>query len=447
MLRLVFADLLANARVWTGLVVVAVLSSLLGGLTAGFIESGVRQGGVTALATFAISGVVILFATIAAVVVMSSVASLTVSLQQRAYALWQVVGISPALVRFVVLAQVAVTSTAGASVGAVAAPPLLPGVLDFVLDGATGFEDLQAAASFAGAAAAAVLVVLVAVSASATAARSASRVSVIAAVRSTEQPAPPMGAGGLVRGGLLVLASLGLVLSQRGRPPATAELPLLMAGVLLAAGVAAVGPALFPGVTAAWTRVVPGRVSSAWFLARATATDNVRRGAATVGPLMLAVALAGSLFSVDATVVSAGGGSGEQGLPPQVVVLLVGGPIALAVVGATATVFMAGRARAAEFGLLRAAGATPGMIVAAAVCEALIYTGTAFLVALLVTFVTATGAALAVQETAAGALPSLHLGEALVVAAASLILMLCATVIPTLTDLRRSPRATLAATT
>ena len=50
------------------------------------------------------------------------------------------------------------------------------------------------------------------------------------------------------------------------------------------------------------------------------------------------------------------------------------------------------------------------------------------------------------QEAAAGAVPSIELGEARAVAAASLILMLCATVIPKFIDLRRSPRTTLAAT-
>ncbi len=54
---------------------------------------------------------------------------------------------------------------------------------------------------------------------------------------------------------------------------------------------------------------------------------------------------------------------------------------------------------------------------------------------------------MAIQAAAPGALPAVELGEALAVAAASLILMLCTTVIPTLVDLRRTPRATLAATT
>lgn len=438
--RLVAKDLLANLRIWAGLLLVTLLAAFLGALTAGFLESGIRAGGLTALATAGISGVVIVFALVASVIVLGSVAGLTVSLQQREYALWQVVGLTPGRVRGVVFAQVLLASVVAASVGAVAAGPALAPVLGFVLDGANGFEDLDAVTSPLGTIAAVVIVVLVTVSASGRATRSASRVSITVAVHGAAASQPRLTKRRIVGSALLAAAAVALGVSQAGRSADTAEMPLLLAGVLLAAATAGLGLVIYPGLTALWAGIVPARSSVAWFLARAAATDSIRRGAATIGPLMIAIALSGLLFSLDATVVAVGGAPAPgQGLPPQVVVLLIGGPVLLSVAGATATVFMSGRERARESALLRAAGATAGVVARSAAFEALIYVMTALLSALLVIAVAVVAAAVAL-----GTAPVFRLGECLIVAGGAALLMLAATVVPTLADLRRDIRSTLA---
>ncbi|WP_091226091.1 FtsX-like permease family protein [Microbacterium sp. 3J1] len=439
--RLIIADLLSNLRIWAGVLAVGFLTAFIAGLAAGFLESGIRAGGVTALATYGISGVVIVFVLVAAIIVLSSVAGLTVALQEREYALWQVIGFTPARIQAVVLMQVLVASTVASILGAVAAGPALAPMLGYVLEGARGFDGLGAVSSPVGVFSAVGTVVLVSVVASMRAARAASRVTITVAIRGGGSSPRPFPRARMVGVGLLTVAGAGMIFAQEGRSPGAAELPLLIAGVLLAAAVAGVGAPLYAWVTRGWTRAVPTRLSVAWFLARAAAADNIRRGAATVGPLMIASASSGLLFSLDATVSSARADSAPgAGLPSQVVVLLIGGPILLSIAGATATVFMSGRSRAGEQALLQSAGATPEVVIASAVYEAVIYVGTGLLSALVVTVLAVAGSALALHVA-----PVLRLGEAAVVASGALVLMLAATVAPTIRDLGRGVRAPLLA--
>jgi putative ABC transport system permease protein len=440
--RLIISDLLSNVRIWAGVAAVGSLAAFVGGLTAGFIESGIRAGGLTALATYGISGVVIVFLLVAAIIVLSSVASLTVALQERAYALWQVVGVTPARIRLIVLAQIIVASGVAALLGAITAGPALGPVLGYVLDGANGFEGLEAVSSPIGVVSAAAIVVLVSVIASTRAARAAGRVTITVAIHGAAASARTWTGARLVGVILLTLAGAGLISTQAGRSLDAAEMPLLVAGVLWAGAVAGIGAPLYAWLTRGWTRMVPMRMSVAWLLARSAAADNIVRGAATVGPLMIAAALSGLLFSLDATVSTAGTGAGpREGLPSQVVVLLVGGPILLSVAGATATVFMSGRARATEQALLRSAGATPAVVIRSALFEALIYVATALLSALALTVVTVLTAAIALEIP-----PVFRLGEFLLVTLGALVLMIVATVAPTIGDLRRGVRTPLLAT-
>jgi len=115
-----------------------------------------------------------------------------------------------------------------------------------------------------------------------------------------------------------------------------------------------------------------------------------------------------------------------------VVVLMLGGPLLLAGVGAMATVFMSGYAREREFALLRAAGSTPRTILLTAVWEAIIYTVTAAILAALAILVGAVVLALALELSA----PVLSLSSGAIVVIGGFMLLLAATLIPTFISLR-----------
>ena len=180
----------------------------------------------------------------------------------------------------------------------------------------------------------------------------------------------------------------------------------------------------------AWTALVPRRWSAAWYLARSFTTYRLGQSAASITPLMIAMALAGGLFTTTATLSAAVGEKRE--LEAGVVILIIGGPLLLAGIGAMATVFMSGYAREREFALIRAAGSTAGLIVLTAVWEALIYTVTAALLATAAILMGAGVLALTLDLNA----PVVSLSSVATVSAMGFVLLLAATLIPTLIALR-----------
>ena len=112
---------------------------------------------------------------------------------------------------------------------------------------------------------------------------------------------------------------------------------------------------------------------------------------------------------------------------------MLGGPLLLAAIGAAATVFMSSGAREREFALLQAAGATRGVIIKIALWEALISAVTATLLAV---FAIGIGGLVLAHALGMPA-PTLALSSAWLVAGGGLVLLLAATVLPTLAALRR----------
>lgn len=106
MMRLVLSDLAAHARVWLGVLAVTIATGGVGAIAAGLIETGIVHGGRVQEGLSSTSAAVIMFTAVTALIVLGSTANLTVALQQRSYALWQLVGIRPTLVALVVLGRV-----------------------------------------------------------------------------------------------------------------------------------------------------------------------------------------------------------------------------------------------------------------------------------------------------------------------------------------------------
>jgi putative ABC transport system permease protein len=435
MLRLILSDLVANARIWLGTLLIALATGAVGAVAASDIRTAIEAGGTEALALYAISGVMIAFTTITALIVAGSVAGLTVALQQRAYALWQLVGVRPGYVRIVVTTQLVVVSLIGSVLGCLAALPILGPLYRYSLAGSPELADLRPVLGAGGAVPVVVFVTLVVTLAGSRSAGRAARTPPIRSLHETDRPGQPMTAGRWVGGLIAVVAVAGIVASLPGTAPDQLSVPLMLIAPLTAGVLAAFAPLYLARLLRGWTALVPDQISSSWYLARSSTAYGVARSTATISPITVAVALAGGLYAANGT--ASGGGTVTAGS----VVLLLGGPLLLALLGATATIFMAGRRRDREFALVVAAGATRAVVLAAAAWEAVIYTVTATILGAVAVGV----AALAGGWAAETGTPSFGLGAIGTVALAGLLLTLVATVLPTAVALRRDLPQTLAA--
>ena len=435
MLSLIVSDLLANARIWLGTLLIATVTAAAGAVAASDIQTAVETGGTAALALYAISGVMIAFTTITALIVAGSVAGLTVSLQQRAYALWQLVGVRPTYIRLVVTTQLALAALIGGLLGCLAAVPALGPLYRYALAGSPELAGLQPAFG-AGAAVPVVLFVTVVVTLAGS--RSAGRASHTPPIQSLSAPDRPdqrMTVARGTAGAAVLLFIAAIVVSLPGTARDQVSVPLMLLAPLAAGALAAFAPLYLARLLAGWTALVPERASSSWYLARSSTAFSVARSTATISPITVAIALAGGLYSANGTA------SGAGSLTAGSVVLLLGGPLLLALLGATATIFMSSRRREREFALIVAAGATRAVVLAAAAGEAVIYTITATILGAAAVCVTAVAGGWAVGTWT----PSFGLGAGATVAALGLLLTSSATVLPTALALRHELPQTLAA--
>lgn len=437
MIRLVVSDLVAHARVWLGILAVATAAGLVGGVAAGLLDTGNAYGGLVQEGLSSASGAVIMFTVITALIVLSSTANLTVALQRRSYALWLLVGISPGLVALVVLAQLGLVGAVGALIGCAVAVPVFPVFFAWVF---RSWDTMQGVDVHLGAGSICMVSVVIAATAIVGGLRGARRAGRTPPIEALRDPEPPRVAMGWFRV-LVTLAVLGttagLIANLDPRQPLGAFAgKATLVTPLIAATFAAAGPVFFPLVLRAWTSLVPARASASWFLARNSARYRLSHSTAAIGPLMVAVALTGGLYTLAATLsvaqIARTGTSAGNDLAPEGVVLLLGGPLLLSAVAAAATVFMSGNAREREFALIRAAGTTPAVIVRVAVWEAVVFAVTATLLGLAATVL----GGFAIAWALALPVPVVSLPAVGVVAGGGFALILLATVVPTVAALR-----------
>lgn len=446
MIRLILADLIGNIRVWIGTFAVVVTAGFVGAFAASLIETGNRYGGQIAENLGSTSAVVIMFTAVSAIIVLSGSANLAVTLQQRGYALWQLVGIRPRAVGLIVLAQLGIVSLFGALTGALIALPLLQPMFVFMYEGWDGMGHvilgLGGLSTFLVVLGIAAIVLLGGLRG----ARSASRTAPVEALRDSE---PTRGkirwfrillfAGVLTGTVFFVLELTDLSLWDLGGRA-------MFLSPLIVTTIAAAGPLLLPLVLRAWTALVPQRVSATWFLARNSARHRLSLSTAAISPLMVAIALSSGLYSTGTALNAARALVDNEAsynsfnMPIGAFMIFLGGPLLLSTVGAAATVFMSGQAREREFALLQAAGSTRSAVLLAALWEAVIYAVTAVLLGTLSTLATAL-----IMANALG-LPSpiVDLPTIGYVGGAGFVLILAATLAPTATALRAEIPRTLA---
>ena len=445
MIRLVLSDLAAHARVGRGTRAVPMAAGVVAAIAAGLIETGAVHGGRVQEGLGSTSAAVIMFTAITALIVLSSTANLTVALQQRSYALWQLVGIRPVFVGLVVLAQLGIVGTLGALIGCLIAMPVFAPLFTWAFREWENMQGISLHLSIGSMLVVTAAVAVVVIVGGLRGARHASRTSPIEALRDPEPPRIRMGWLRLLLTAGALIASISLATSLNGASLTQIGGQAILLTPLIAAALAAASPIVFPLVLRAWTALLPARASASWFLARNSARYRLSQSSATISPLMVAIALAGGLYTTGATLNDAyamqSGSSEDYGnLAPEGVVILLGGPLLLAAVAAAATVFMSGHAREHEFALVQAAGSTHAAIVLAAIWEAIIYTATA---AILGSAATVTGG-LIIAAALGLAMPAVSFGIIGIIAGGGLVLILAATVVPTAAALRHEIPRTLA---
>ena len=438
MMRLVFSDLRDHAVTWLGAFFVAVGCGYIGG----WAES--IEATATAYRNLQnVSSVVIAFSVVAAVIVLASAANLTVSVQRRSYALWQLANVKPRLVSAVVLAQLAVVSVAGAACGtlltAVTFVPLFPLVF-----GARGeYAQVVPEAGTTMMPTVWLVVTGVFLLGGLKGARSAGATPPLAVLR---EPEPKRAGMTWMRALLFVGLAVctGWVVSiMVGSTPDVVMNYSLYVPILMVATVAPLAPLVFSALLRAWTALVPQARWNAWYLARHTARFGLSASTSVETPVMVGFGLVAGIYSsvgVWGEWTRLQGNADFNGIDFTLALLMFGGPILLCAIGAAVSVVMTSRSRTCDVALLIASGARPQTMLGAAVCEALIHAVTATLV----------GAATVVASNAviayAVGLPlfaNLAFGEGLVVSLAGFVLVLAATLVPTCAALNKEPASVL----
>ncbi|MBF4463286.1 MULTISPECIES: FtsX-like permease family protein [unclassified Rathayibacter] len=457
MIRLLIADLRTNVATRLGPLVTIVATAVVLGLGVAFLDTAasnpLRMADTTTLAS---TGDTVLVSSLAAVaLVLGPVLSLSGGLRREDYALWQLAGVAPGRVWWLANGQNAVLGLVGATVGALLAVPVVSAVLDTWVLEAIHMPRGSVRLSGGG-----VLVLIVVVSAAVVlvglpAARSASRTSPLDLLRDSAPPEPRMT---VVR--WLTVGGLLLALAQILSGLATGEYAEILGmasllGPVLAALVAALGPLVFPRLILGWTALVPARRSTVWYLARHSAQYRAVQSSAGILALLLSLSLLGALLAPPATATNwvaitheldTDYFTAETSTAIANIILLLGGPLALSVLGIAVVVFIAGCERSRENALLRSAGSLGTTIVAASALEAVIIAVTAFLLGLAVVSALAVAVAVALGSTSGVVVPpAVPLLPLAGVAAAGAALIAVASVVPAALSMRRSVPASLSA--
>lgn len=442
MIRLIGADLIAGGRIWIGVFGITLVSGFLAGIAAGFIETGLEQRGAAGRFLQGASSMVLIFSGLTAVVVLSGTANLAVALHRRTHALWILVGMRPVWVSGVVIAQLVCVSVLGGAVGASLASPAVDPFMRWVFADVSLLEGVHAGVSQGSMAIVIAAVVAVSVLGGLRSARRAAQTPPIAALQS---PVAPRASFGWIRVltccGLLV--ALGAVAHElfHGSDKFT---PGFLITPLVAGALASMGPVYYPTLVKMWTAIIPARASTTWYLARNFAQANISRSSAAIGPFMVAAAMTAGIYTMLATFAAAAQRSGTGGnfsFTVENFVLVLGGPLLLAIVAAASTVLMSGDARERELALLRAAGGTSAVILLTAVWEAVIYIFTA---AMLAAFAAAVGGC-AIAAAVSLDRPVIVLTAMVPLTGFGLMLVLTSVLVPSLRSLGRPVPAALAA--
>ena len=438
MMRLVFSDLRDHAATWIGAFLVAVGCGYIGGWAVSIEASAETFDGLRS-----VGSVVIAFSSVAAVAVLALTANLTVDTQRRSYALWQLANMKPRLVSAVVLVQLVVVAVLGAMCGTllttITFSPLFPWVFGARVEYAQAVPRVGAASMpFVWLAVAGTFLC-----GGLKGARSAGRTSPLAVLRESKPRRAGMTWMRVLLFAGLAIGAWQVAAIMIGSVPGVVMNWSLYLPILTTAGIAAIGPLAFAAILKAWTSVVPQSRWNAWYVARHTARFGLSASTSVETPIMVGFGLVAGIYSVMSIWADYSGQHGMTftGLDWTAAILMMGGPVLLCAIGAAVSVVMTSKSRTRDVALLIAGGARPRTLLAAAVCEAFIHAVTATLAGMAAVVVSNAVTACAVGMPL---FDGLAFGEGLAVSLAGFVLVLAATLVPTLAALRKEPATVLA---
>ena len=466
MTRYTLRALAAQWRAWSGTVVVLALAAVLVDVclahrmtvTRPDVVAAARDAGVSPR-ELAVPGVSVYFySAMVAIPVVAVVGQSCVQALRTTWARWRLAGALPRQVLASVVATVAVLGAVacvpGILVGLAVDQPFAEVLTRMAAQRMGRIEVVQTPATVA---LTVVSVVGIAVIGAIGPARSAVRTPATEAVR-TASPVPVrrrMGVARWVLAGAWALMCAGqLLVALLVRPGEIIDgLPTgggqaALASFLLAVLAVLVAPVLVPGLLRAWSAPLGrigrlGGLGGSWLIARRSALWRSSLAASAIALLSLAFSFAAVLVTnleVARAVIRAAHLHAVLDQTDSLALASILG--AMALLGAIAVVAMASRSRQREIAVLRCAGTTIGRVRAQVVIEAGLYVGTALIISIVPTAVTAVGEALFLARAGLPFLPRPAVGTLALVALASF----AALTVVLLAPVRRAYRAPIGPT-
>ena len=443
MTRYTLRALAAQWRAWSGTVVVLALAAVLVDVclahrmtvTRPDVVAAARDAGVSPRELIVPGVSMYFYSAMVAIPVVAVVGQSCVQALRTSWARWRLAGALPRQVLASVVATVAVLGAVacvpGILVGLAVDQPFAEVLTRMAAQRMGRIEVVQTPATVA---LTVVSVVGIAVIGAIGPARSAVRTPATEAVR-TASPVPVrrrMGVARWVLAGAWALMCAGqLLVALLVRPGEIIDgLPTgggqaALASFLLAVLAVLVAPVLVPGLLRAWSAPLGrigrlGGLGGSWLIARRSALWRSSLAASAIALLSLAFSFAAVLVTnlgVARAVIRAAHLHAVLDQTDSLALASILG--AMALLGAIAVVAMASRSRQREIAVLRCAGTTIGRVRAQVVIEAGLYVGTALIISIVPTAVTAVGEALFLARAGLPFLPRPAVGTLALVALAS----------------------------
>lgn len=464
MIRLAFAELRTDIRLWIGPLLVASVASAFVYLAAVYwwtlgTPSGsalIESFGSTVDEARAGSYVVYVSTAIPAIAVLGSTSAATIAAFSTRIARWRLAGATPRQVRTVVTVQVLAVNTIGTIAGIAIATPLRQPAIDLLVRMVTRGDytipvDSTPTAALVALAGSTIVCYL----ASFTPARRAARIPAVHAVRDTAEATRTMPVSRWIIAGLLIFALVQQVIvtvfatqTLGGEPGVESAAPTLALalGIIMIATIGALAPILVPALIRLWTAIVPSQMTPAWFIARHSAIEHPRQASTAVMPISIGIALYGILFGIIATwqnALRAAGLGGELNTIDTYVMLTPAAVIA--VTGSVASILLTTRSRTRQYALIRTAGATPQTIIGIALAEAISYSITAIGLGFIVAYASILTTASLLTATGLPATPLIDFRQMLLLAGIGVAAILIALLVPAFAAIRGNPRDTVSA--
>ena len=466
MTRYTLRALAAQWRAWSGTVVVLALAAVLVDVclahrmtvTRPDVVAAARDAGVSPRELIVPGVSMYFYSAMVAIPVVAVVGQSCVQALRTSWARWRLAGALPRQVLASVVATVAVLGAVacvpGILVGLAVDQPFAEVLTRMAAQRMGRIEVVQTPATVA---LTVVSVVGIAVIGAIGPARSAVRTPATEAVR-TASPVPVrrrMGVARWVLAGAWALMCAGqLLVALLVRPGEIIDgLPTgggqaALASFLLAVLAVLVAPVLVPGLLRAWSAPLGrigrlGGLGGSWLIARRSALWRSSLAASAIALLSLAFSFAAVLVTnlgVARAVIRAAHLHAVLDQTDSLALASILG--AMALLGAIAVVAMASRSRQREIAVLRCAGTTIGRVRAQVVIEAGLYVGTALIISIVPTAVTAVGEALFLARAGLPFLPRPAVGTLALVALASF----AALTVVLLAPVRRAYRAPIGPT-